>query len=74
LNWREHILSGPKILRGKPCVKNTRIPATLVLGHLAAGRNAAAIVSEFPNLTPADIAACLDFARDLAGLDGAWPG
>ena len=69
MNWREHILSDPQILRGKPCVKNTRIPAALVLGYLAAGRDTAAILREFPDLTASDVAACIDYARDLADFD-----
>jgi len=66
MNWREHILSDSRILRGKPCIKGTRIPVALILGHLATARDAAAIQREFPDLTPADVAACLDYARDLA--------
>ena len=69
MNWREHIVSDPQILRGRPCIKSTRIPAALVLGYLAAGRDAAVIVREFPDLTPADVAACLDYARDLADFE-----
>ena len=69
MNWREHILSDPQILRGKPCIKGTRIPVALVLGYLAAGRDAAAIQSEFPDLTVADVAACLDYARELAASE-----
>ena len=68
MNWREHILSDPQILRGKPCIKGTRIPAALVLGYLAAGRGADVILREFPDLTQDDVAACLDYARDLAEL------
>ena len=45
MNWREHILSDPQILQAKPCVKGTRIPVALILGYLAAGRDAAAIHS-----------------------------
>ena len=54
---REHILSDSQILRGKPCIKGTRIPVALVLGYLAAGRNIAAIQREFPDLTSEDVAA-----------------
>jgi len=36
--WSTRIESDPNILRGKPCVKGTRIPAALVLGYLAAGK------------------------------------
>ena len=69
MNWREHILSDPQILHGKPCIKNTRIPVALVLGYLAAGRGPAAIQREFPDLTTADVAACLDYARELAEFE-----
>jgi len=69
MNWREHILSDPAILRGKPCVKGTRIPAALILGYLASGRDTATILREFPDLQPADVAACLDYARDLANFE-----
>ena len=66
MNWREHIVSDPQILRGKPCIKGTRIPVALILGYLAAGRPTPAILREFPDLKAGDVAACLDYARDLA--------
>lgn len=66
MRWSEHIVSDPQILRGKPCIKGTRIPAALVLGYLADGRNTAEILGEFPDLKAEDVSACLDYARDLA--------
>lgn len=69
MNWREHILSDPQILRGKPCIKGTRIPVALVLGYLAAGSDSMAIQREFPDLAAADVAACLDYARALAEFE-----
>jgi len=66
VNWRERITSDPQILRGKPCIKGTRIPAALILGCLACGRGVDAILKEFAGLTQEDVAACLDYARDLA--------
>lgn len=71
MNWREKIECDPQILRGKPCLKGTRIPAALVLGYLAAGRDTAAIVREFPDLTADDVVACLDYARQLAEFETA---
>ena len=71
MNWREHILSDPQILRGKPCIKGTRIPVALILGYLAAGRDAAAIRREFPDLRATDVAACLEYARELAEFETA---
>ena len=69
MNWRDHIVSDPQVLRGKPCVKGTRIPVALILGYLAAGRDVAAIQREFPDLAAADVAACLDYARELAEIE-----
>jgi uncharacterized protein (DUF433 family) len=66
MNWRNHITSDPQILRGKPCIKATRIPVALLLGYLAAERSPESILHEFPDLTRADLSACLDYARDLA--------
>lgn len=67
--WTERIESDPRILRGKPCIKGTRIPAALILGYLAAERTPEQITAQFPGLAPADISACLDFARDLADFE-----
>ncbi len=67
--WNELIVSDPQILRGKPRLKGTRIPVSLVLGYLAAGSTAEQIIAEFPDLTPEQIAACLDYARDLAEFE-----
>jgi uncharacterized protein (DUF433 family) len=38
IDWREHIVSTADILRGKPRIKGTRIPVSLILGYLAAGQ------------------------------------
>ena len=67
--WKQHIVSDPEILRGKPRIKGTRIPVGLVLGYLAAGKTSADILAEFPDLTPEQIAACLDYARGLAEFE-----
>lgn len=69
VEWKRHIASDPGILRGKPRIKGTRIPVSLVLGHLASGRNVQEIVAEFPELTAEQIAACLDYARELSEFE-----
>jgi uncharacterized protein (DUF433 family) len=65
-DWRGEIVSTPEVLRGKPRIRGTRIPVSLILGYLAAGRTADDIRREFPDLTPQQIAACLSYARDLS--------
>lgn len=69
VEWKQHIVSDPEILRGKPRLKGTRISVGLVLGYLAAGKTAAEIIAEFPDLTHEQIAACLDYARELAEFE-----
>lgn len=65
-NWRQYVASSPDVLRGKPRIQGTRIPVSLVLGYLAAGYSSDKIIAEFPDLTREQIAACLDYARDLS--------
>jgi len=65
-DWRQRIVSTAQVLGGKPRIDGTRIPVALILGYLAAGNTHDEIINEFPDLTPADIAACLNYARDLA--------
>jgi len=69
MNWREYIESTPDVLRGKPRIKGTRIPVSLILGYFAAGNAVEKIMQEFPELTREQIAACLDFARDLSEFE-----
>ena len=69
VGWQDHIVSDPEILRGNPRLKRTRIPVGLVLGYLAAGKTPDDIVAEFPDLTRDQIAACLDYARELAEFE-----
>jgi len=68
-DWRDHIVSTPDVLRGKPRIKGTRIPVSLILGYLAAGNTSEEIIKEFPDLTKEQIAACLDYARELSEFE-----
>lgn len=65
-NWEHHIESTPDVIRGKPRIKGTRIPVSLILGYLASGKTPEQIIHEFPDLTDEQIRACLDYARLLA--------
>jgi len=69
IRWRDHIVSTPDILRGKPRIKGTRIPVSLLLGYLAAGHTTEEITAEFPELKAIQIQACLDYARELAEFE-----
>jgi uncharacterized protein (DUF433 family) len=69
VNWKHHIVSTSDVLRGKPRLKGTRIPVSLVLGYLAAGASHEEIIREFPDITSEHIMACLDYARELAEFE-----
>ena len=69
VTWKDHIESNPDVLRGKPRIKGTRIPVSLILGYLAAGYNPEQIISEFSDLSREQISACLDYARELAEFE-----
>lgn len=64
-DWRQLIVSTPDVLSGKPRVNGTRIPVALVLGYLAEGYSPEEVIREFPDLSREQIAACLDYAREL---------
>ena len=69
VNWKDCIVSTPDILNGKPRINGTRIPISLILGYLAAGNSFDEIIKEFTDITKEQIAACLDYARDLSEFE-----
>jgi uncharacterized protein (DUF433 family) len=62
MGWEQRITVDPAIRSGKPCIKGTRITVYDVLEYLAGGMTEAQLLSDFPDLAPEDIRACLAFA------------
>jgi len=60
----ERIAIDPGWMRGLPCIRDTRLTVSAVLGQLAAGRTAEQILADYPYLEHADILAPLEFAAD----------
>jgi uncharacterized protein (DUF433 family) len=69
MEWRDFIVSTPDVLHGKPRIKGTRIPVSLVLGYIAAGKTPEEIIAEFPDISREQIMACLEYARDLSEFE-----
>ncbi len=63
-NFQDRIIQDPKILVGKPVIKGTRIPVSLILNLLAHGADNQEIKADYPNLTDEDIHAAIAFAAD----------
>ncbi len=64
MDYRDHITIEPGKRGGKPCIRSMRITVYDVLDWLASGMSEAEILEDFPELTQADIRACLAFAAD----------
>ncbi len=62
--WQDHIVIAPDIHHGDPCIKNTRIPVSIIIGSLADGMTAEEIRDAYPQLTLQDIYAALAYAAD----------
>lgn len=53
----------PKILAGKPVIKGTRIPVTLILNLLRNGYTVKRILEAYPNLAKNDVWAAIDYTK-----------
>jgi uncharacterized protein (DUF433 family) len=61
MDYHQIITLEPGKRGGSPCIRGLRITVYDVLEHLASGMSPAEIVEDFPELTEADIYACLGF-------------
>ncbi|PIS21375.1 antitoxin [candidate division WWE3 bacterium CG_4_10_14_0_2_um_filter_42_7] len=61
----KRIVVDPKIMVGKPIIKGARVPVSLVLNLVKNGYNAKRICEAYPNLTPKDVEAALDYSEKL---------
>jgi uncharacterized protein (DUF433 family) len=68
-----HIVLDPAILAGKPVIRGTRLSVEFVIGLMADGWNEADILANYPDLSRGDIAACLNYARDLLNSEKVFP-
>ena len=65
MNWRDHIISDPEILVGKPVVKGTRLSVDLILDRLADGWTAEDLFKSYPRFTPEALQAVFAFAAEV---------
>lgn len=64
MNFTDPIQIDPAICHGKPVVKGTRVPVSIIVGSLAAGMSMEEIQVEY-DVTREAIQAALAFANDL---------
>jgi uncharacterized protein (DUF433 family) len=61
--YKDRITINPAIMVGKPVVKGTRIPVERVVAHLANNPDLDDLFAAYPELTVADVNACLHYAN-----------
>jgi uncharacterized protein (DUF433 family) len=66
------IVLDPAIVHGKPVIRGTRLPVTVVVGSLAGGMTFEEVQHEY-DLTADDIRAALKFVADLAEQESFHP-
>lgn len=61
----QRISIDPHVCGGRPCIRGHRIWVSLILDLLASGMKEEELLAEYPQLTPADIQACLAYASEM---------
>ena len=59
----DRIELNPKVCNGKPVIKGTRIPVTVILEQIAEGETWEALLTGYPELQKEDIQAALLYAK-----------
>ena len=54
----------PNRMRGLPCIRNTRVTVSAVLGQLAGGSTVEGILVDYPYLEREDVLAALEWVSD----------
>jgi uncharacterized protein (DUF433 family) len=58
----ERITIDPSRMGGLPCIRDTRVTVTAVLGQLAAGHTVDEVLADYPYIDRDDVLAALEFA------------
>ena len=66
MKFEDYITITAGVRSGKPCIKGTRIWVSLILDLLASGDSVSAILTEYPQLTEADVLACVAYGAEVA--------
>ena len=66
MNWRERIERDPRTMDGKPHVRGTDIPVSIVLDDLVVCKDFQEVVACHPALSEEDVRACLAWAAECS--------
>lgn len=63
MNPNDRIELNPKVCNGKPVIKGTRIPVSVILEQIGEGESWDDVLAGYPELTRQDIQAAVFYAR-----------
>ena len=63
MNPQDRIKLNPRVCNGKPVIKGTRIPVSVILEQIAEGESWDKLLTGYPELKKEDIQAALLYAR-----------
>lgn len=63
---QERITVYPNRMRGLPCIRDTRVTVSAVLGQLAAGASIDELLADYPYLERQDVLAAFEYAVSAA--------
>ncbi|MGH3923503.1 MAG: DUF433 domain-containing protein [Pseudonocardiaceae bacterium] len=62
----ERVTVDPGRMRGLPCIRDTRVTVSAVLGQLAAGQTVEQVLEDYPYLDRKDVLGALEWAAAAA--------
>ena len=63
MNLIDRIELNPRVCNGKPVIKGTRIPVSVIIEQIAEGGSWDAVLAGYPELEKEDIQAALHYAK-----------
>jgi uncharacterized protein (DUF433 family) len=66
MDYKEHIISQPDIMLGKPVIKNSRITVESILKRLSEGASIADLLIAYPGVTMEEITSVCAYAADVS--------
>ncbi len=66
INHLERITMNPKVMHGKPSIRNMRFTVVQMLELIAGGMSFQEILDDYPYIEKEDIQACLNYAAKIA--------
>ena len=63
--WLDRIVVDPKIMGGQPCIRGLRVPVSLIVRLIVAGKTIREILEDYPELEEEDIKQALEYAAWL---------